>query len=165
MQARLGAVGLWGVFGVVVILAQAIYRLAPMALALRDQTLTAVQWGVLVLWVAFMGYSEGYRAFHKNFSPRVVARARHLAATPRPLFVALAPLYCMGFFHATRRRKIVSWSVTLGVIGLVILVRQLAQPWRGIIDAGVVLGLAMGVVSIVHHAMGRAISVPPDVPA
>jgi len=36
-------------------------------------------------------------------------------------------------------------------------VRRLAQPWRGIIDAGVVVGLAWGVGSVVYYALrGRA---------
>jgi uncharacterized membrane protein len=54
----------------------------------------------------------------------------------------------MGLFHATRRTKIVSWTLLVVVVSLVALMRRLAQPWRGIIDAGVVVGLAIGVVSL-----------------
>lgn len=54
----------------------------------------------------------------------------------------------MGYFYATRRRKITSISVTIGIIVLVILVRLLPQPWRGIIDGGVVVGLAWGLISL-----------------
>ena len=42
-------------------------------------------------------------------------------------------------------------------VAIVVFVRMLAQPWRGIIDAGVVLGLAWGVVSIVYYVV-RAMS-------
>jgi hypothetical protein len=165
MHARLGAAGTWGIVGVLVLLAEAMYRLTPKAIELRECPLSSSQWVALVGWVAFNAYSEGYRGFHQNFSPRVIVRAQHLAAHPRPLFVALAPLYCMGLIHATRRRLIVSWSLTIGIIVLVTLVRQLAQPWRGIVDAGVVVGLAIGSASILYYWVGRRPNVPADVPS
>ena len=164
MRTRLGAAGWWGIVGVVAILGKAIYQLVPVARGAFEHPLGAVHWITLVAWVAFMAYSEGYRAFHQAFSPRVVARAQYLAAHPRPLFVALAPLYCMGLIHATRKRLIVSWCVVVGIVALVVLVRQLEQPWRGIIDAGVVLGLSIGILSIVYFAASNTPSVPPDVP-
>jgi hypothetical protein len=164
MRTRLGAAGWWGIVGVVALLGKAIYQLVPVAVRAFDHPLGLVHWITLVAWVAFMAYSEGYRAFHQAFSPRVVVRAQYLAAHPRPLHVALAPLYCMGMIHATKKRLIVSWCVALGIVALILLVRQLEQPWRGIIDAGVVLGLSIGIVSIVYFAVGKTPSVPPDVP-
>lgn len=165
---RLGFAGVWGLIGVLAVLGQAVLKLTPLALELLDLELGAVELTVLAGWVGMSIYSEGYRGFHRAYSPRVVARAQHLAQHPRPLFVALAPLYCMGLIHATRKRLLVSWILTLAIVVVVLLVRQLAQPWRGIIDAGVVIGLGMGVVSIVYHAglalAGRAMPVPPDVP-
>jgi len=162
------APALWGIAGVVALLADAIYRLTPHALALLELSLDAVEISVLGVWLAFNAYSEGYRAFHRNFSPRVVARARTLDDEPRPLFVVLAPLYCMGLVHATKRRLVVSWCITVGIVGIVIVVRQLAQPWRGIVDAGVVVGLAWGVASIVYYVVrayrGHAMPVAPDLP-
>ncbi len=44
---------------------------------------------------------------------------------------------------------LVAWVGTSGIIILVLLVNQLDQPWRGIIDAGVVVGLTWGVISLV----------------
>ena len=41
-----------------------------------------------------------------------------------------------------------SWSMVLGIVTLVVLVRRLPQPWRGIIDGGVVVGLSWGIVAI-----------------
>ena len=35
------------------------------------------------------------------------------------------------------------------MIVLIVSVRQLPQPWRGMVDAGVVVGLTWGVVSII----------------
>ncbi len=42
------------------------------------------------------------------------------------------------------------WALVTGIITLLILIRQMPQPWRGIIDAGVVPGLAMGLVSVIY---------------
>jgi hypothetical protein len=165
MHARLGAAGVWGILGVLALLGEAIFRLLPRVIALRDCTLSSSQWLALVGWVAFNAYSEGYRGFHKNFAPRVIVRAQHLSAHPRPVFVLLAPLYVMGHIHATRRRMILSWSLTVGIVALVIAVRELADPWRGILDAGVVVGLAVGSVSILYYWVGRRPDVPADVPS
>ena len=135
--------------------------------ALRSP-LTTTQWAVLVGWVGFSLYAEGYRAFQKRFSPRVVARAFHLGRHPRPLHVALAPFYCMSLLHASRRGLTVAWTMTLSIIGVIILVRSLSQPWRGIIDAGVVLALFWGVAAILwffaRGLTGRPPTVSPDLP-
>lgn len=159
----------WGVLGVLALVGNAIWRLTPNAIEpIRDGSLTWWHWIVWAVWVAWMLVSEGYKGFQKQFAPRVAARAMYLARHPRPHAVVLAPLFCMGLFHATRKRLIVSWAVLLGIVTLVIIVRQLAQPWRGIIDAGVVIGLAYGVVCVLWF-FGRALAghpspVPPDVP-
>jgi hypothetical protein len=149
-------------------LGSALWRLSPIAAEAVRMDLAVHQWIVLVVWVAVMGWSEGYRGFQQMFSPRVVARAIALARDPQPLRVVFAPVFCMGLFGATRKRKIVARSLTAGIVGLVLLVRMLAQPWRGIIDAGVVFGLAWGAVAIVVFAVaalgGRPPSIDPDLP-
>lgn len=161
---------LWGVLGFGLILLRAIWKLAPFAYeALRDYDLTLFQGGLFAIWVAFMVYSEGYKGFQRQLSPRVVARGLHLARHPRPLHALLAPFFCMGLFHATRKRLITSWSVLVGIVALVLAVRQLDQPWRGIIDGGVVVGLAWGLVAMIVYLVlglaGRPLPVPPDLPA
>ncbi len=143
----------WGVVGFLGLLAQAIIRLGGQALTVMQSELTVIHIAVLVVWVVFMVYSEGYRGFHMRFAPRFVARAFHLAHNPRLPFVILAPMYCMGLIHATRRRLIVSWCLLLAIVALVAAVRQLSQPWRGIVDAGVVLGLVVGFVSVLWHVV------------
>lgn len=134
--------------GVSLLLGAAVYRLTPWAIETFSYSLTLSQWLLLVGFTLFMLIGEGYRGFQKNFSPRVAVRARHLAGHPTPLRVILAPLFLMGFFGATRRRKITTWSLTTGIVLLVLGVRLLEQPWRGIIDVGVVLGLAWGLVAL-----------------
>lgn len=103
---------------------------------------------VTCLWFA---YVEGYKGFQRKFSPLVVKRSFTLIPGKNGTqwwHYLLAPLYSMGLVHATRKRKIVGWSVTLGVAALVAAVKRLPYPWRNIIDAGVVAGLSWGSLSI-----------------
>ncbi len=152
----------WGVLGVIALIGNAVVRLTPVALeAVIAGRLGALQWTLLAGNVAFMAFSEGYRGFQRGFAPRVVSRAVHLAANPRPHLVVLAPLFCMGLVHASRRRLITSWSLTSGIVVLVMLVRLLEQPWRGIVDAGVVAGLVWGLVALVAFAARAVAGRPP----
>ncbi len=143
------AAALWGVTGVVLLLGSAIYRLTPIAAEALISDLQWYQWVFLLLVLAFMIYAEGYRAFQQGFSPRVAARARYLRTHRNTLHALFAPLFCMAYFHAPKRRRITALSVTASIIILIILVRLLPQPWRGIVDAGVVVGLAWGLVALV----------------
>jgi hypothetical protein len=92
---------------------------------------------------------EGYKGFQTKFSPLVVKRAFTLVpGQSNVLHLILAPLYSMGLFHAQKKRLIVSWSVTIGIAGIVAAVKRLPYPYRNIIDAGVVAGLTWGSISI-----------------
>ena len=140
---------IWGLAGILALLGCAIYRLAPRAMDALRMDLSTVQWVILVVWVLFMIVAEGYRGFKKKFSPRTAARIRHLRDHPTPLHVILAPLFCMGYFHALRKTRIIAFALTFGIALLVIAVKFIDQPWRGIIDAGVVLGLSYGAISLI----------------
>lgn len=146
MTAWFGA--LWGMSGVLLLLGSAVYRLTPLAIDAFSYDWSWRHWSSLALMTFFMAYAEGYRAFQQGFSPRVAARARYLRDHPNFVHALLAPLFCMAYFHAPRRRRITSISVTAGIVILVVLVRLLPQPWRGIIDGSVVVGLAWGLVSL-----------------
>ncbi|MGE5173203.1 MAG: hypothetical protein ACM3MD_05180 [Betaproteobacteria bacterium] len=146
-MSRFGA--FWGLAGVILLLASAVYRLTPLAIDAFSYPWRWYHWFAFILIVLFMAYVEGFRAFQQAFSPRVAARARYLLDHPNMLHTLLAPFFCMAYFHAPRRRQITSISVTAGIIVLVILVRLLSQPWRGIIDGGVVVGLVWGLISLV----------------
>ncbi len=140
----------WGVAGVLLLLGQAMWRLTPLALEpVLDGTMTSFQWFLYVAWTLFNGYAEGYRGFQKAFSPRVVARAVYLGRHRQPLHILLAPAFCMAMFHATRKRLIMAWGLPGAIVILVVAVRMLPQPWRGIVDIGVVVGLLWGSLSIV----------------
>ena len=92
-------------------------------------------------------YRTNYK-FQKKFSPMVVRRALTLGAGTPLHHKLLAPFYSMGLFHATKKRKIVSWSVSISVAMLVGIVKRLPYPWRSIVDAGVCVGLFWGGASI-----------------
>lgn len=140
---------LWGLGGFILLIVQALVRLTPMAVEAMVSPLSGLQWLVLVGWAIFMGISEGYRGFQKMFSPRFAARLQWLMQHPVPLGVWLAPMFGMGLIGATRKRTIVSWCLTSGIILLILGVRQLSQPWRGIVDAGVVFGLGWGLITVI----------------
>jgi hypothetical protein len=160
---------IWGVGGILLLLGFAVFRLAPIAFDLTNSPMSSLQWGILVIFVAYMAYAEGYKGFHLAFSPRAVSRALYLARNPRPLHLLLAPLFCMGYIHATRKRQLMSIGLTLLILCFVFVARQLPQPWRGIVDAGVVVGLGLGITSIVFHGLSVVInpnksSMPAEVP-
>jgi hypothetical protein len=153
----------WGIGGVALLLLQAVFRLTPIALEpLRRGGLSAAEVATYALWVLVSLYSEGYRGFQKGFVPRVVGRAFFLARAPRPWMVVLAPFFCMGLVHARPRRLVTSWAIVLLITAAVVLVRTLPYPWRGIIDGGVVAGLAYGLATLAL-AFIRALN--GDVPA
>ena len=150
LSPRVVVIAVWGVAGVLALLGQALIRLTPLAIEpLEKQMLSSWQLVLYVLWAVANAYAEGYRGFQKAFSPRVVARALHLGRNPRPLHVLFAPAFCMALFHAKRKNLLLSWGLTVFIVLAVILTRQLPQPWRGIVDVGVVVGLVWGAISIV----------------
>jgi len=132
------------------LLLRAIVSLTPKALdPILSGQMAWWQWLIMGTVCLFMLYAEGYKGFQKRFSPMVAARAVHLAEHPTLLRIVLAPLWCIGLFHAKRRRLIVSWSVLCGVTALIITMNFVPQPWRGIVDAGVVVGLTWGAGSLI----------------
>ena len=165
---RVSAASVWGVVGFSLLLTQAIIRLAPIALEpIRLGKLSLWHWGLYAMSILFMAYSEGYKAFQLQVAPRVSARAVALSDSQIGWHKVLAPLFCMALFHSTRKRLITSWIVYAGIVVLIVLVRQTPQPYRGILDAGVVVGLSWGIVAIwiefIRVAKGK-IPVDPELP-
>jgi hypothetical protein len=165
-----GLIGvIWGFIGVVGFIGYSALRLSHLAMDAFAYTLLWHHWLALIGFVVFMAYSEGYRGFQQAFSPRTVARTIYLYHHPTALRVLLAPLFCMGYFHIIKRRQIIIVGLTVFIIVLIILVRLLSQPWRGIVDAGVVVGLTWGLVSLLLFAVKELMTSEtfphsPDVP-
>ena len=155
---------LWGTGGFCYILLRSIRKIAPIALepfwkgtAEAAVPLSRPQLALYAATCLYFAYVEGYKGFQLKFSPLVVSRSltlRPLGGGSGPVRVLLAPLYSMGLFHASRRRLVVSWSVTLGVAAVVAAVKRMPYPYRNIVDAGVVVGLTWGMLSIVASYVG-----------
>jgi len=144
---------LWAAGGFIAILGKSVKRILPLALepfGTDAAALSTFQLGSYIAMCLWFSYVEGYKGFQLKFSPLVVARAQTLKpfqGTPVH-HVLLGPFYAMGLFHATKKRKIVSWSVSTGVAIIVAVVKKFPYPWRNIVDAGVIAGLSWGSISI-----------------
>lgn len=158
----------WGFAGLLFILIGPIIRLGELSLEAMEYEVQWYHWAVGLANIGFMLFTEGYRGFQKKFSPRVGARLKHLYENPRWLDVFLAPLYIMGFYHTTRRRQIATFALLFVIIIFVILIRMLPQPWRGMLDMGVVLGLSYGTVTILYFVWqaftNKNYSISPELP-
>jgi hypothetical protein len=169
MRKVTGIVGAtWGLCGVLIILSYACVRLSGVAISAFEMPWSTLQWVVLVANTVFMVHSEGYRGFQRSFSPRVVARARHIMQAPSVTKVVLAPLFCMSYFGATRRRMFATYALSSGIVLMVLTFEYIPQPWRGILDVGVVAGLMWGIASLAAF-VGRALTgrdhdVSPELP-
>jgi len=137
----------WGIIGFYSLVIFAMVRLSVHTVEAFAQPFTLVQWLVLLVSLVFMAYSEGYKGFQKSYSPRFAARVHYLSSQANGLQLVLAPLFCMGFFNAPKRRIISSVLLSSMIVTFVLLFKLVPQPWRGILDAGVVLGLIWGLIT------------------
>lgn len=152
----------WGACGVLAVLSQAVWKLAPLTwAAFVGGQMLPYHWLIVVLWVCANAYMEGYRGFQLSYSPMVAERLFSLRHDSPWHHRVLAPFYGMGMFAAPKRRMIVAWTLVVVISLLIVVIRRLPQPWRGIVDAGVVVGLMWGalsfVVFLVRGALGHAI--------
>lgn len=140
---------IWSVLGLLILLGFAVWQLCSNTIAAFQMPLNWTHWLIFTLFFVFMAYSEGYKGFQKRFSPRFAARAKHLLRNPTLLHLLLAPLFCMGYFHATKKRIIATFSLTVMIVIFVLSFQFMPQPWRGILDAGIVIGLIWGMIATV----------------
>ncbi len=151
----------WGIAGVLLLIGAAMVRLTRVGLDAFDYPLRMHHWAFFVVFLLFMLISEGYRGFQKSFAPRVATRARELQLDPRPLQVFLAPLVCMGLVYATPSRMLRSYGLAGMIVIFVLIVRQLPQPWRGLVDLGVAAGLLWGMLALILFSY-KAFRAPTD---
>jgi hypothetical protein len=154
----MGFVGaVWGVAGFLLLLGFAIFRLATPAIEMFSHPLRWYHWLVLAGVISFFLYVKGYRAFQRGLSGRVVSRALSIKAHPDLLKVTLAPIYCMGYFGAGLRKPVAMICLTLAMVALILVFRYIHQPWRGIIDLGVVVAFAWGFIATIIHWLHAAL--------
>ena len=154
LNRRLGTLAAcWGLTGTIGMLLFAVVRMCRHTMAAFEYNWSLKHYLVLCAWVVFMAYSEGYRGFQRNFSPRVAARSLYLRDRATPLRSLLAPLFCMAFFHAPPKRRVVVTVLTIMIAAIVVLFQYIPQPWRGILDFGVTIGLSWGIASILYFVI------------
>lgn len=160
----------WGVLGVMLLLSSGVWRVFPHAVEpLRaDVGMSAFHATLYVACIVFNAYTEGYKAFQLVITPRVLARAQWLTDNPDRVHPLLAPVFVGGFFGMQRRALIVRYVVLVVIVGVIIGMKFMPQPWRGIIDAGVVVGLGWGVVAmgigLLRMVGGRMPEADPQLP-
>jgi hypothetical protein len=147
-SSRLGkVVACLGIAQITLLLASSVYRLTPKALEpWQDGSLSSLQKALFFGWIVLNAYLEGYRGFQQRFCPRVVARAKLLSERPSLARALLSLPYCLSLYDAPRREMIPRVIFLAALVTLIVAVKQLPQPWLGIIDGGVVVGLAWGMV-------------------
>lgn len=144
---------LWGAGGFFALLSYALARLGPLVADSFNLPWGGLHWGLFAINLLAMAWYEGYKGFQLSYSPRFGARCEYLFRHATVRQALLAPLVCMGFIHAPRRRMIAAWALTVAIVVIILLYRQLPQPWRGILDAGVVVGLAWGMAATAWHVI------------
>ncbi len=139
---------IWALLGFITILGYAVYRLAGHFIVAWEFSFTWYHWLLLITNVVFMAYSEGYKGFQQSYSIKFSKRLNEL---PKKGWWAkvLAPLFCMNYFDAEKKNLLLAYILTTAIILLIIIFNYIPQPWRGILDAGVVVGLTWGIISTI----------------
>ncbi len=152
---RITAIGvlaaIWSISGLMLLLIYASWRLSAYTYASLQMPLNWVHWVVLIGWGIFMIHGEGYKGFQKKFSPRFAARTKYLSHNSTFLQLLLAPLFSMAYFHAPKKRVIATVALTIMIVAFILAFRYVPQPWKGLLDAGVVAGLIWGTFSTAYY--------------
>ncbi len=149
---------IYSIGGVIAIFSSAIYRLYPHIHESYSFEFSTLNWIVLALYLLVMIVGKGYFALHRGFVPRVISRSELLIEQGSAFDRLLAPLYCMGFFKAPKKRMIISYTMLIFIISFIVSASKISQPWRGIIDMGVVVGLSLGILSLLFLGFNKLIS-------
>jgi hypothetical protein len=142
----------WAIIGLILLLGFACWRLSAYTIESFSMPLTWIHWLVFIGFTIFMAHAEGYKGFQKKFSPRFAARCKYLSHSVSLIQLLLAPLFCMAYFHAPKKRVIATFSLTLMIILFIFSFRMIPQPWKGLLDFGVVIGLAWGMLSTLYFS-------------
>lgn len=155
----------WAVAGLALLLGRASVSLFFKGYreVLDPPLLSNLEWGALALIVVLFAWGEGWMALHRKWAPRVAGRMRAIDERTPPHLLVFAPLHAVGLVGAPRRTLVRTWAGAGAIVVAIVAVRQMAQPWQGMIKLGVSLALAIGVVSLVGRAVDGAVH-SPDLP-
>ncbi len=142
----------WAIIGLILLLGFACWRLSAYTIESFSMPLNWIHWVVFFGWTIFMAHGEGYKGFQKKFSPRFAVRCKYLLTNASWLQTILAPLFCMAYFHAPKKRVIATCALTAMIIVFIFTFRLIPQPWKGLLDFGVVFGLAWGIISTLYFS-------------
>lgn len=141
------AAAAWGIAGFILLLIRGVQRITPQVVEASETDLDMVHWAAAAVSILLFGVGEGYVAIQKHYMPRLLARADRLRRHPRPIYVVLAPLYCMGMIGWDLKTMLRGWGMVAAIVLMVLLVRRITSPWQEIILAGVVFALAWAAVA------------------
>lgn len=114
---------------------------------LSEGGLSAGQWAlVLVVFAAFV-YGEGWLALHRKFSVHVIARLQQLKSE-RLLLKVFGFLYAASLVGDRPRAMVRAWLGVAAIGAAVMIVKQLPQPYRAMVDVSVAAALLLGIVSL-----------------
>lgn len=137
----------WGALGLAGLLVFAVARLCGVIAVGWEAPWHWQHFAVAAANGLFMMWSEGHRGFGQAFSPRCAARVKWLSERATVTRGMLAPFFVMAYFGAPRRRAVATWVLTAFIVIAIVVVHALPQPWRAVLDVGVVLGLCWGLVT------------------
>jgi len=138
----------WAATGPVLLLGAALWRLAPRAWEAVERVQSLSSALVLAGSVLGMVWLEGHRGFHRRVVPDVTARVRHLAREARGWQGLAAPILACELAGAPPHRLLRRWLLLLGLVGVMVAVRQLPAAPRAVVAASVFGGLSWGLGSL-----------------
>jgi hypothetical protein len=144
---------IWGVAGILAVIAYAVVGLAARALSIKSYDLMWYHWAALVFGTLILIYAKSYRGFLLRLAPGIALRARSIRAKPTAARVIFAPFYCMGFFGSGVRTQVRMIFITLAMVAMIIVVRNLPEPWRAILDFGIAVALTLGFCFILMESL------------
>lgn len=148
----------WAYGLMLLVLVGACHGVVSIGLKVRNFDLNAGQVVLTIFMVVFFAYVEGM-SFHRSWSPYVVRRAlllpQGLSFRSQPVqslvSLLLGPLFVAGLFFASKKRLAVAYLLYPSIVGFIIGVVNLPDPYHQITDVGVSVGLTIGTASLAYH--------------
>ena len=141
----------WALLGVGFVFLKSAIQLGVRGVVTIQAGLTTGEWVAFIVITALFVYGEGVRALQMKYMPYVLRRIARLPEE-RAVNQVLAPLYALSLIGAERRVLLKAWAGTAAIVAAVIVVRQLSEPWRGIVDFAVAMALTWGLIALLAGA-------------